>query len=316
MNISFAVTVTRVTYMRTPTNFFLFSLAVSDSLFLTSAIGEKLFRIMSSSIARNEGISSSVGCMIRSLIVDTSYYASLFIITLVTLEKYHAVCQPIKQVTQRGKRRAIRCITLTWILSFLISCTLTPLCMRRMVTCMYWPPYIKYLHLPGYYTTFEPIDAMFYYSSFCQSVPFFVTMIVNAIVYFRLIRALGDQVATTEQRGQDPERTNRIRHLVVRMLIINGAAFFLLLAPFEIIVLSGAIADIRGDGLFDDQADQGRLVYTLVRTLTYVNAVINSAIYWVSNKRYRDAFALTYTRSCSHSGGLRTTSSLGRETSR
>ena len=318
LNASFAITVTRVSYMRTPTNFFLFSLAVSDSLFLVSAIGDKFVQISNSPIARDEGIYNHIGCSIRSLLVDTSYFASLFVITLVTLEKYFAVCKPIKQVRKRSKKRALKYIVITWIISFLIACTFIPLCMRISTDCYYWPYIDKYLDLPEYSIIFDPLDSVFYYSIFCQSVPFFVTLVINAVVYFRLINALGVQVATSEKRGQDPERTNRIRKLVIRMLVINGAAFFLLLAPFEVTLLLKAIQDIRGAALFASE-DQARLIYMVVRMLAYVNAIINSAIYWASNKRYRDAFTLTYRPACANNGTIRTShvgSSMDRDNTR
>ncbi len=76
-NLAFLFVIYRVPYMRTTTNFYLAHLAVSDIVFMTVAVLEKVVARLSSPISGDRAFTSSAGCVCYVLIVYITYFASI-----------------------------------------------------------------------------------------------------------------------------------------------------------------------------------------------------------------------------------------------
>ena len=77
------------------------------------------------------------------------------------------------------------------------------------------------------------------------------------------------------------------------MLVVNGVAFFVLLAPFELGSLFQLIASLRGGENYIYLIRNGTArsyLMLLARIMSYSNAAINPLIYTAMCRRYRDAF--------------------------
>lgn len=115
-NILVIVVVLRTRSMRTPTNCYLVSLAVTDCLVLLSAtlpaIPETFFQIDEWPFGR---VLCSLLVFLQYLGVDTSSLS----ITAFTIERYVAVCHPLKSQTMCTVKRAKRIIVGIWIFSIL-----------------------------------------------------------------------------------------------------------------------------------------------------------------------------------------------------
>lgn len=115
-NILVVVVVIRTRSMRTPTNCYLMSLAIADCLVLMSAtlpaIPETFYQINEWPFGR---VMCSLLVFLQYLGVDTSSLS----ITAFTMERYIAICHPLRSQTMCTVKRAKRIIIGIWIFGIL-----------------------------------------------------------------------------------------------------------------------------------------------------------------------------------------------------
>ncbi|XP_059166790.1 pyrokinin-1 receptor-like, partial [Physella acuta] len=116
-NVCTCIVIARNAYMRTVTNYYLFSLAVSDVLTLLFALPPELYSIW-------EAYPWHFGepfCIFKAFIIETTSYTSVLTITSFTVERYIAICHPIRGQRSSRQSRAIKCIITIWTLAALCA---------------------------------------------------------------------------------------------------------------------------------------------------------------------------------------------------
>ncbi|XP_061579346.1 cholecystokinin receptor [Cololabis saira] len=101
--------------MRTVTNTFLLSLAVSD---LTMAIICMPFTLIPSIL--KDFIFGATMCKIVSYLMGISVSISTFSLVAIAIERYSAICNPLKSRVWQTRSHAYRVIAATWVLAFVI----------------------------------------------------------------------------------------------------------------------------------------------------------------------------------------------------
>lgn len=294
LNSSFLFVFARIQRMRTVTNIYLANLAISDTCFLCMAILEKVGRFTASNIKVDQyGFGSALWCEVIQCSVECFFYASIFLVLLVTMEKYYAICRPVQHRLLRGRSRTVRLTTTSWLVAVLFGYGFSiPYFMYFDYVCLEFPDY------PEYADSYNVIGVCYGDSFVLQAVfngvrtiPFFVAMILNFIMYVKIIRVFQMRVGAQEQRQHSSAHAQRIktRNQVARMLIVNGVLFFFLLSPYQFMRISIMISELSGKYLLDSQ--QFIAVQWVFRILTYINSMINPLIYNIMNGRYRRASA-------------------------
>jgi len=117
-NVVTCVVIVRSRYLHTTTNYYLFSLAVSDLVLLLSGLPPEMISIW----RRYPDPFGEAFCVLRGLASETSANATVLTITAFTVERYLAICRPfILQKWQNNLSRVIRQILLIWVLSILLA---------------------------------------------------------------------------------------------------------------------------------------------------------------------------------------------------
>lgn len=116
-NVSTCIVVARNRYMQTATNYYLFNLAVADLLMLVLGLPQETYSFWSA----YPWIFGETFCVIRTMAAETSTYASILTITGFTVERYVAICHPMKAQTMSSLNRAIKVIIITWLVSAICS---------------------------------------------------------------------------------------------------------------------------------------------------------------------------------------------------
>ncbi|XP_068185999.1 cholecystokinin receptor [Antennarius striatus] len=101
--------------MRTVTNTFLLSLAVSD---LMMAVFCMPFTLIPSIL--KDFIFGAAMCKIVSYLMGISVSISTFSLVAIAIERYSAICNPLKSRVWQTRSHAYRVIAATWVLAFLI----------------------------------------------------------------------------------------------------------------------------------------------------------------------------------------------------
>ncbi|XP_072040129.1 somatostatin receptor type 5-like [Amphiura filiformis] len=289
-NCAFIYVVAKIKHMRTITNRYLVNLAIADVIFLIAAIGPKLYRFMKSPLDGDDSPLGASGCIWTYFLSDMSYFASLLFVTLVSLDRFVAVCRP--QDRNNGiKGRSAELITGAWILSCLLAASLTPGNANLVFYCYKWAPIKPYNTWPSTIRYCMPMKEWMKTFAFgMQTLPFFVTLILNCGLYIAIIHGLDKSIKRLNLQGEQKNKDSRMRNQIAKMLVVNGIIFFICLSPFEFVSLCYMIATVRDYIFFISSVDARTYITVFARILSYINSAINPIVYTAMCERYIQAF--------------------------
>ena len=287
-NCAFIFAVYRVRIMRSITNMYLVNLAIADSCLLIAALSQYIGDyIVSPDYDLRFSFHTTFGCSVPNFLIYLCYYASLWTVTLVSLERYLAICHTFWHRLISTKKRALRMIAVVWLIALVFSGFAAPytpitLCLKSSASndslIVRQIPYCEF--------SCQSCAGILYITDLIQ---FFFAMTSNITMYTLIIYKLGktefptgDESSTVESR-----RAQQTRNAVARMLIINGVLFFICLTPFSIANLE-SICKLFDISIFS-QVFVNHLGW-IGRVLFLVNSTLNPLVYSASNRRYRMAF--------------------------
>ncbi|KAK2918305.1 hypothetical protein Q8A73_005051 [Channa argus] len=287
-NIMVVLVVLTARYMRTPTNCYLVSLAIAD---LTVLVAAGLPNISDS--LTGTWIFGHAGCQGITYLQYLGINVSSCSITAFTVERYIAICHPIKAQTVCTVSRAKRIIAGVWIFTciycmlwfFLVDIQVSP---DGHVQCGYKVK--RELYLPIYLTDF----AIFYVIPLLLAIVLYG--LIARILYLSPLPNHPDSTATTLRRscreafekGGRQGRTNSAlssRKQVTKMLAVVVILFALLWMPYRTLVLINSFVSTP-------YLDAWFLLFC--RTCIYANSAINPVIYNAMSQKFRSAFRGLY----------------------
>ena len=292
-NLSFLYIVYHTPNMKTITNFYLVNLAIADTSLLVMGSFRYLWSYTHSyGLFLGFTFGSPAGCSIPTLFMHLCYFASVFLITLVTTERYLAICHTMRYRISR--KRAIMLNCGAWVSALALASFEIPYFVIKMV-CVAWPPDEEYssypTEIPVCFHGCEWCVAVTVYAYFIQyliTVPVITFMTISMVRRLRRGLSRGDTIRS--------QRSIQSRTNLVRMLQINALIFFLCLTPFEIY----AIAEKYELDFLNDH--QKHFISWLGRVTMLVNSAVNPLVYSVVNPSYRKAFQRACCRCWSHGG--------------
>lgn len=116
-NVCTCTVIARNKYMHTTVNYYLFSLAVSDLLLLITGLPQELWMLWQ----KYPYVFGETFCVLRALTSETCTNASVLTITAFTVERYIAICYPLKAHTMAQLPRAIKAILVIWAVAAISS---------------------------------------------------------------------------------------------------------------------------------------------------------------------------------------------------
>jgi len=105
------------TYMITPSNFFLVSLAITDLLSIICVMPMEILLIWRA----YPWPFGDPGCKLVTVASELVTHVSIFTMIVFTFERYIAICHPLRSALRSGKRRSVYIIISTWILGLVPS---------------------------------------------------------------------------------------------------------------------------------------------------------------------------------------------------
>uniref|UniRef100_A0A8C6X9G7 Thyrotropin-releasing hormone receptor n=1 Tax=Naja naja TaxID=35670 RepID=A0A8C6X9G7_NAJNA len=264
--------------MRTPTNCYLVSLAVADLIVLVAAGLPNI----SESLA-GTWIYGFAGCLGITYFQYLGINASSWFITAFTVERYIAICHPMKAQTMCTVSRAKRIIAFVWILTsvycmlwfFLVDVAANN---SQQLECGY--KVSRNLYLPIYLLDFAL---------------FFITPLLLATVLYGLLGKVLLQSHALHHATAQGEcwkvcdvhpvshsfSTLTILRRVTKMLAVVVALFALLWMPYRTLVLVNS---------FVEHPYLDRWFVLFCRICIYTNSAINPIIYNLMSQKFRLAF--------------------------
>ncbi|XP_038066391.1 somatostatin receptor type 2-like, partial [Patiria miniata] len=281
-NSTFLFVMLRVPKLRTDTFLYLAHMALADLLFLNLASILYIWRYTASVVVFHDPFVNSAQCITFFVVAQTGYFASLALVTMVTFERYLALCHPIKHRTIRGRRRTHRMISICWLVGLLVAIPSTVMLSDLKLLCLNWPDDEAYVY-QDYPSTSTYCDIIVpwagYFMPPMRNFPWLFSLAANIYMYMRILKTLSKRSGRGGIVNNDPNAL-KIRNQVAKMLIVNGTVSFLCQTPYCIMNLAEWIcfyAQIPNP-LWNILGKNSIVIY---RVLLYINTIINPLIYMI-----------------------------------
>ena len=303
-NFILVFTVFRVPRMRTRLNSFMVNLAISDTLFLlTSALGAVPY--YDTSIRRiDKPAKSPLECLAFDSLIFIWYFTSLTFATLVTVERYFAICQPFRHryMITKWILRATNRIIFTWLCGVMLMAINVPyFLVDGTEHCLLWPNIEEYDSFPSSYTVCRfnrdssiPVDNESLAVFIVWELSFVVPVIMNSTLSILIVRAICLRVRRRQQMHSN-QKDHGDKQIAMTIVVTTTLIFFCKfpwhlyhLDAFIYNYTDGAIAIWPGKQ--HDGVSENKLSSIAIAGLV-INSGFNPWIYALGSRVYRNAFA-------------------------
>ena len=303
-NLVFLAVLALVKEMHTITNFYLANLAVADLLYVTlQLVSYAITYALSDGLRFAAIFRKDIECGFFWSAIYMTYFTSLCLVTLVSLERFLAICYPLKYRRINTQKRSIVLVIIAWIIGIAIGAFIARALGSIFRLCLIWPSGGRWQKFPNL-VYFCWTSNQFFTDALltAQTIPFITALTGNTYMYGKIISRLSNRKVTKTQDKRGHSNTDKIRNTVARMLIANGIIFFLCLAPFQFVNLLDFVQDKTGVRVLDQNQNQSLRWFAIC--LLLLNSTINPYVYGIANRRYRKAFIKAF--SCGKNDNMTT----------
>ncbi|XP_064467064.1 thyrotropin-releasing hormone receptor-like [Ornithodoros turicata] len=279
-NIMVVIVVMRTRSMHTPTNCYLVSLSVADFMVLVASVPNE---IISYYVLGDEWIWGRAGCALFIFLQYLGINASSLSITAFTIERYIAICLPMKAQTVCTVQRAKKIILGVWVFA-----------------CSYCSPWLALTTTEAiYYKGHEDIETCTFALSrheyrsyfFADLILFYVVpLLLSCALYGLMARVLfksnfdtrptnGGPVSGGDCNRSTANSSSRVQ--VVKMLVVVVALFATLWLPYRVLLVYNSFAQHRYMELW---------YLMFCKTMIFINSAINPILYNAMSIKFRRAF--------------------------
>ncbi|KAK1343486.1 hypothetical protein QTO34_016266 [Cnephaeus nilssonii] len=275
-NLLVCLVILRHQTMKTPTNYYLFSLAISDLLVLLLGMPLEVYEMW-----RNYPfLFGPVGCYFKTALFETVCFASILSVTTVSVERYVAILHPFRAKLECTRRRALRVLGIIWVFSVLFSLPNTSL---HGIKLHYFP---NGSLVPGS-ATCTVIKPMWIYNFIIQATSFLFYILPMTVISLKKDQTLeADKITANIQRPY--------RKSVTKMLFVLVLVFAICWTPFHIDRLFFSFVEEWTESL----AVVFNLIHVVSGVFFYLSSAVNPIIYNLLSRRFRAAFRSVISPSC------------------
>ncbi|XP_039643400.1 galanin receptor 2a [Perca fluviatilis] len=251
------------------TNMFILNLGVADLGFIVFCVP-----FQATIYTLDEWVFGPAVCKVVHFIIFLTMYASIFTLTAVSLDRYLAICYPLRSREMRTPKNALASICLVWALALVFSA-----------------PYLSYYSqidlagtvvcIPGWES--KPRLIM----DVCTFIfGYLLPVLVLGLTYARTIRYLWTSVDPVK----DMSESRRSKRKVTKMIIVVAALFCLCWLPHHLVILC----------MWFGRFPLNHATYVLrilSHLVAYTNSCLNPIVYALVSKHFRKGFRKVF--SCS-----------------
>ncbi|XP_030647755.1 neuromedin-U receptor 1 [Chanos chanos] len=289
-NVLTCTVISRNKVMRTPTNYYLFSLAVSDLLVLLLGMPLELYEMWSNyPFLLGEG-----GCYFKTFLFETVCFASILNVTALSVERYIAVVHPLRAKYVVTRTHAKRVILTVWVTSVL--CAMPNTSLHGIITL---PSGTGVGDIPesAICTLVKP---RWMYNLIIQitTLLFFVVPILTISILYLLIglqlkrEKMLKSLEAKCSVGQDQycnarSQQQKARHRqVTKMLFVLVVVFGICWAPFHTDRLTWSFID----HWTKEHLEMFQYVHIISGVFFYLSSAVNPILYNLMSTRFREMF--------------------------
>ncbi|KAL2090208.1 hypothetical protein ACEWY4_014896 [Coilia grayii] len=277
-NVMTCVVIASNRVMWTPTNYYLFSLAVSDLLVLLLGLPLELYEMWKN----YPFLLGKGGCYFKTFLFETVCFASILNVTALSVERYIAVVHPLKAKYVVTRTHAKRVILSIWAGSVL--CAVPNTSLHGILTL---PPGSGAAGIPdsAICTLVRP---RWLYNLLIQvtTLLFFLLPMLTISVLYLLIGLRLHQEKMLEVALTPSQQQKARRQQVTKMLFVLVVVFGICWAPFHIDRLMWSFIE----DWTSDQLNLFQYVHVISGVFFYLSSAVNPVLYNLMSSRFREMF--------------------------
>ncbi|XP_062298929.1 galanin receptor 2a [Scomber scombrus] len=244
------------------TNLFILNLAVADLCFIVFCVP-----FQATIYTLDEWVFGPVVCKVVHFVIFLTMYASIFTLAAVSLDRYLAICYPLRSREMRTPKNALTSIGVVWALALVFS-----------------GPYLSYYRQMDLGGAVVCIPAWESKPRIIMDVCTFIfgyliPVLVLSLTYARTIRYLWTSVDPVK----DMSESRRAKRKVTKMIIIVAVLFLLCWLPHHLVILCMWF----GSFPLNHTTYVLRILSHLV---AYTNSCLNPIVYALVSKHFRKGF--------------------------
>uniref|UniRef100_A0A8C3SJK1 Opioid receptor delta 1 n=1 Tax=Chelydra serpentina TaxID=8475 RepID=A0A8C3SJK1_CHESE len=256
--------IVRYTKMKTATNIYIFNLALADALATSTLPFQSAKYLMET---------WPFGQLLCKVVLSIDYYnmfTSIFTLTMMSVDRYIAVCHPVKALDFRTPAKAKIINVCIWVLSSVIGVPIMIMAVTKskdgIVLCM-----LQFPDPAMYWDTVTKICVFI----FAFMVPILVITICYGLMILRLksVRLLSGS----------KEKDRNLRR-ITRMVLVVVAAFIICWTPIHIFVIVWTLVDI------DKKNPYVVASLHFCIALGYTNSSLNPVLYAFLDENFKRCF--------------------------
>ncbi|XP_070783514.1 galanin receptor 2a [Enoplosus armatus] len=244
------------------TNVFILSLATADLCFIVFCVP-----FQAAIYTLDEWLFGPAVCKVVHFIIFLTMHASIFTLTAVSLDRYLAICYPLRSREMRTPKNARTSICLVWISALVFSA-----------------PYLSYYSQMDLSGTVVCIPAWEAKPRMIMDVCTFIfgyliPVVVLGLTYGRTIRYLWTSVDPVK----DVSESRRAKRKVTKMILVVAALFCLCWLPHHLVILC----------MWFGRFPLNHTTYVLrilSHLVAYANSCLNPIVYALVSKHFRKGF--------------------------
>lgn len=210
-NVLVVIVVSRNKNMSSPTNCYLVSLAVADCIVLLAAVPQEIFGYY---LALGQWVHGQIGCAGLIFLQHLGINASSLSLTAFTIERYIAICHPMKAQSMCTVERAKRITRVVWLFAI---CYCSPWIFLTEVI-----PFENSMNFEAHECTYKLSRDQYLYYYFLDLIVFYVVpLLLSCVVYSLIARILFSSQGKGHQATIESHRTDQKRPNAARIQVMH-----------------------------------------------------------------------------------------------
>ncbi|XP_059387563.1 pyroglutamylated RF-amide peptide receptor-like [Carassius carassius] len=265
--------------MRTATNIFICSLAVSDLLITFFCIPFTLLQNISS-----EWLGGVLVCKTVPFVQTTAIVTGILTMTCIAVERYQGIVYPLKMKRQYTPKRAYRMLGLVWIAAVLVG---SPMLFVQQLEVKY-----DFLYDHHHVCCQERWHSLLHrqvYTTFIMVALFLLPLAAMLFLYSRIgielwiRKRVGDSSVLSTMNHREINKISRQKKRAVKMMITIVLLFTVCWAPFHIVHMLFEYNELEKN--YDEVTVN--MIIAVVQAIGFSNSFNNPIVYAFMNENFK-----------------------------
>ncbi|XP_029807058.1 pyroglutamylated RF-amide peptide receptor, partial [Suricata suricatta] len=274
--------VTRSKAMRTVTNIFICSLALSDLLIAFFCIPVTMLQNIS-----DTWLGGAFICKMLPFVQSTAIVTEILTMTCIAVERHQGLVHPFKMKWQYTNRRAFTMLGVVWLLAVIVG---SPMWHVQRLEIKYDFLYEKE-HVCCLEEWASPAHQKIY-TTFILVILYLLPLMLMLILYSKIgyelwiKKRVGDCSVLRTIHGKEMSKIARKKKRAVVMMVTVVALFAVCWAPFHVVHMMIEYSNFEKE--YDDVTI--KMIFAIVQIIGFSNSICNPIVYAFMNENFKKNF--------------------------